>query len=139
MTPRELHHVAIVVQDIEAELAFYRDELGLEVRSVQDVPDQAVRIAFLPVGATLLELVQPTDAESGVARFLRERGRSTLHHVCFAVDGLARTLDELARDGVELLDRAPRRGAEGDVAFLHPRAANGVLVELIDSATERAV
>jgi methylmalonyl-CoA epimerase len=132
-----LHHVAIVVRDLDAELAFYRDTLGLPTGAPTDVPDQQVRIAFLPVGDTLVELVQPTDGETGVARFLRERGRSTLHHVCFAVDDLARTLEELAREGVELLDRTPRRGAEGDVAFLHPRAANGVLVELIDRASAK--
>jgi methylmalonyl-CoA/ethylmalonyl-CoA epimerase len=135
MRARELHHVAIVVADIEAELAFYRDHLGLEAAAVRDVPDQRARIAFLPVGGTLLELVQPTDAESGVARFLAERGRSTLHHLCFAVDDLAGALSALARDGVELVDHAPRPGAEGDVAFLHPRAAHGVLVELIDRAS----
>ncbi|HYY54838.1 MAG TPA: methylmalonyl-CoA epimerase [Candidatus Dormibacteraeota bacterium] len=135
MKVRELHHVAVVVKDVDAELAFYRDTLGLAVRSLEDVPEQRVRIAFIPIGDVLLELVQPTDAESGVARFLEERGRSTLHHVCFAVDALGRTLEELAGDGVELIDRAPRRGAEGDVAFLHPRAANGVLVELIDRAS----
>ena len=132
---RELHHIAIVVKDIGAELAFYRDALGLDARAVQDVPEQRVRIAFLPLGGTLVELVQPTDDSSGVARFLAERGRSTMHHLCFAVDDLRGTLDRLAADGVELLDRAPRRGAEGDVAFLHPRAANGVLVELIDRAS----
>ena len=131
----DVHHVAIVVRDIDAELAFYRDRLGLEARSVQNVADQQVRIAFLPVGGTLVELVQPTDRASGVARFLEARGRSTMHHVCFAVDDLAATLDDLSREGVELIDRTPRRGAEGDVAFLHPRAANGVLVELIDRSS----
>ena len=135
MRPRELHHVAVVVKDVEAELALYRRTLGLEARSVRDVPDQKVRIAFVSLGNTLLELVQPTDADSGVARFLAERGRSTLHHLCFAVDDLKGTLDRLAAAGVELVDRAPRRGAEGDVAFLHPRAADGVLVELIDRAS----
>lgn len=130
-----LHHVAVVTADIEAELALYRDRLGLEPRAIRDVPEQRVRIAFLSVGGVLLELVQPTDAESGVARFLAERGRSTLHHLCFAVDHLGAALDELAAEGVELVDRTPRKGAEGDVAFLHPRAADGVLIELIDRAS----
>ncbi|HKW79236.1 MAG TPA: methylmalonyl-CoA epimerase [Candidatus Limnocylindria bacterium] len=137
MKAQDLHHVAVVVRDIDAELAFYRDTLGLEARSIETVPDQRVRVAFLVVGKTLLELLQPTDAESGVARYLRERGRSTMHHLCFAVDDLAGTLDRLASAGVELVDRTPRRGAEGDVAFLHPRAGNGVLVELIDRASVR--
>ncbi len=130
-----LHHVAIAVQDIERELGVYRDRFGMREREIRDVPDQRVRIAFVPVGGTLVELVQPLDEASGVARFLAERGRSTLHHICFAVDDLAKTLDELAASGVELVDRVPRRGPEGDVAFLHPRAADGVLVELIDRAS----
>ncbi|HEY4657908.1 MAG TPA: VOC family protein, partial [Gemmatimonadaceae bacterium] len=85
-----------------------------------------------------IELLEPTDDASGVARFLAERGRSTLHHVCFAVDDLAGVLRDLEARGVELIDRVPRRGVEGDVAFLHPRAADGVLIELIDrSSLER--
>jgi methylmalonyl-CoA/ethylmalonyl-CoA epimerase len=135
MQVRELHHVAIVVADLEAELALYRERFGLQASGVRDVADQRVRIAFLPVGGTLLELLQPTDTESAVARFLAERGRSTLHHLCFAVDDLAGVLEQLAASGVELVDRVPRRGAEGDVAFLHPRATDGVLIELIDRAT----
>ncbi len=135
MKLRELHHVAIVVRDLDAELALYRERLGLDARALRDVPDQRARVAFLPVGNVLVELVQPTDVESGVARFLAERGRSTLHHLCFVVDDLAATLDALAAQGVELVDRAPRRGAEGDVAFLHPGAADGVLIELIDRAS----
>lgn len=130
-----LHHVALVTADIEKELALYRDRLGLEPTAVRDVPDQRVRIAFVPVGGVLLELVQPMDPESGVARFLAERGRSTLHHLCFEVDRLSAVLDELGANGVELVDRVPRKGAEGDVAFLHPRAADGVLIELIDRAS----
>ncbi len=134
MNFRELHHVAIVVPDLDAELRRYAG-FGLEARETRDVPEQRVRIAFLPAGGTLIELVQPSDAASGAARFLAERGRSTLHHVCFVVDDLAKTLRELAARGVELIDREPRRGAEGDVAFLHPRAADGVLIELIDRAS----
>lgn len=135
MQVRELHHVAIVVADLEGELTLYRERFGLEASGVRDVADQRVRIAFLPMGGTLLELLQPTDTESAVARFLAERGRSTLHHLCFVVDDLAGVLEQLAASGVELVDRVPRRGAEGDVAFLHPRAADGVLIELVDRAT----
>lgn len=132
MRARELHHVAIVVKDIDAALGLWRDLLGMEVSEVRDVPNDRVRIAFLPAGETLLELVQPLDDTSGVARYLARRGESALHHVCFAVDDLAGALGELAGAGVELLDRAPRHGAEGDVAFLHPRSGKGVLIELIE-------
>lgn len=132
MRARELHHVAIVVKDIDAALGLWRDLLGMEVSEVRDVPNDRVRIAFLPAGETLLELVQPLDDTSGVARYLARRGESALHHVCFAVDDLAGALGELAGAGVELLDRAPRQGAEGEVAFLHPRSGKGVLIELIE-------
>lgn len=132
MRARELHHIAIAVKDIDAALGLWRDLLGMEVSEVRDVPDDRVRIAFLHAGETLLELVQPLDDTSGVARYLARRGESALHHVCFAVDDLAGALGELAGAGVELLDRAPRQGAEGEVAFLHPRSGKGVLIELIE-------
>lgn len=138
MSAPSLHHVAIVVKDIADALRFYRDKLGLSVREVRDVPDQRVRIAFLPLGESLLELVQPLDESSGVARYLAELERdAALHHVCLAVDDLPGELGRLERGGTELVDRAPRPGAEGEVAFLHPRASGGVLVELIDRASTR--
>lgn len=137
MSGRELHHVGVVVPSIEAALPFYRDTLGLEAGRVVELEEQAVRVVFLEGGSGRIELLEPTDSASGVARFLAERGRATLHHVCFAVDDLAGELRRMAAGGVELVDRAPRRGAEGDVAFLHPRAADGVLIELIDRASLR--
>lgn len=133
----DLHHVGIVVPSIDAAIPFYRDSLGLGAGAPRDLPDQAVRIVFLTRGETRIELLEPLDDASGVARFLAERGRPTLHHVCFAVDDLARVLHDLAARGVELVDREPRRGAEGMVAFLHPRAADGVLIELIDRSSLR--
>lgn len=137
MSRRELHHVGVVVPSIEAALSFYRDTLGLKAGRVVELEEQGVRVVFLEGGSGRIELLEPTDSASGVARFLAERGRATLHHVCFAVDDLAGELREMAAGGIELVDRAPRRGAEGDVAFLHPRAADGVLIELIDRASLR--
>lgn len=134
---RTLHHVAIVVPSIAAALPFYRDALGLEAREVREVPEQAVRIAFLGAGKSLVELVEPLDDASGVARFLAERRKPSLHHVCFAVEDLPGTLRGLDEAGVELIDREPRRGPEGDVAFIHPRASGGVLVELIERRSLR--
>jgi methylmalonyl-CoA/ethylmalonyl-CoA epimerase len=127
-----VHHVAVVVRDLEASLTFYRDTLGLQLELVMPIESDAVRIAFLPVGESKVELVQPTDESTGVARFLASRGEG-FHHVCFEVPDLARELDRLAGEGVELIDRAPRQGAEGPVAFIHPRSAHGVLVELIEA------
>jgi methylmalonyl-CoA/ethylmalonyl-CoA epimerase len=129
------HHIGIVVPSIAAALPFYKDALGLEVGDARDMPDQAVRVAFVGSGPVRIELLEPLDDASGVARFLADRGKPTLHHVCFAVDDLAAVLDDLAARGTELIDRTPRRGAEGMVAFLHPRAADGVLIELIDRAS----
>ncbi|HEX9494617.1 MAG TPA: methylmalonyl-CoA epimerase [Candidatus Limnocylindria bacterium] len=132
---RELHHVSVVVASIADSLPFYRDTLGLTAGQVREVADQRVRVVFLSAPNTRIELIEPTDRESGVARFLAERGKPTLHHLCFVVDDLRATLASLAARGVELVDREPRRGADGDVAFLHPRASGGVLVELIDRAS----
>jgi methylmalonyl-CoA/ethylmalonyl-CoA epimerase len=132
-----LHHVAIAVRRIDEALPFFRDTLGFSSEEVRDLPDQHVRVVFLGDKKQRIELVQPTDAESGVAKFVAEHPKPTLHHVCYVVDDLAGTLARLERDGVELVDRAPRRGAEGMVAFIHPRASGGVLIELIDRASLR--
>jgi methylmalonyl-CoA epimerase len=130
--PSRVHHVAVVVRYIEASLDLYRDLLGLELESIVDIASDGVRIAFLGVGESKVELVEPTDPGTGVARFLESRGEG-FHHVCLEVANLAEELTRLAIDGVELIDSAPRRGAEGPVAFLHPRSCFGVLVELIEA------
>jgi methylmalonyl-CoA/ethylmalonyl-CoA epimerase len=130
--PGRIHHVAVVVSSIEASLALYRDLLGLPLETIMDIPSDRVRIAFLGVGESKVELVQPTDDTTGVARFLAGKGEG-FHHVCFEVANLAEELTRLGIAGVELIDTAPRRGAEGPVAFLHPRSCHGVLVELIEA------
>ena len=127
-----IHHVAVVVRSVEESLVFYRDALGLQLERIADVPDDRVRIAFLGVGESKVELVQPSDDTTGVARFLESKGEG-LHHVCFEVDNLAESLLRLEIDGLELIDTAPRRGVEGPVAFIHPRSGHGVLVELIEA------
>lgn len=113
-------------------MPFHRDVLGLELESVLDIETDRVRIAFLGVGESKVELVQPTDDTTGVARFLASKGEG-VHHVCYEVADVAAALDRMAGEGVELIDRAPRRGAEGPVAFVHPRSGHGVLVELIEA------
>ena len=128
----KVHHVALIVASIEDALALWRDSLGLELETVMDIPSDRVRIAFLGVGESKVELVQPTDDTTGVARFLASKGEG-FHHVCFEVPNLAETLLHLEIDGLELIDTAPRRGAEGPVAFIHPRSCHGVLVELIEA------
>ena len=127
-----VHHVAIVVRDLDGALAMYRDTLGLPVELVLPIESDGVTIAFLSVGESKIELVQPTDPGTGVARFLDKKGEG-FHHVCFETPDVDATLAELAEQGVELIDAAARKGAEGPVAFLHPRSCNGVLVELIEA------
>jgi methylmalonyl-CoA/ethylmalonyl-CoA epimerase len=127
-----VHHVAVIVAEMEPALRFWRDTLGLQLDVVEDMPVDRVRIAFLPVGESKIELVEPTDDTTGVARFLANKGEG-FHHVCFEVANLAETLLRLEIDGIELIDTSPRKGAEGPVAFLHPRSCHGVLVELIEA------
>ena len=124
--------MALIVGSIEDSLGLWRDALGLELETVMDIESDHVRIAFLGVGESKVELVEPTDDTTGVARFLANKGEG-FHHVCFEVPNLAESLTRLAIDGIELIDTAPRRGAEGPVAFLHPRSCHGVLVELIEA------
>jgi methylmalonyl-CoA/ethylmalonyl-CoA epimerase len=127
-----VHHVALIVRSIEDALGLWGSALHLDLETVMNIPDDRVRIAFLGVGESKIELVEPTDDSTGVARFLANKGEG-FHHVCFEVGNLAETLLRLEIDGIELIDSAPRRGAEGPVAFLHPRSCHGVLVELIEA------
>ncbi len=128
----KVHHVALIVRSIEAATRLWHDTLGLELEEVKDIAHDRVRIAFLTVGESKVELVEPTDTSTGVARFLESKGEG-FHHVCFEVPNLSETLLRLEIDGLELIDSAPRRGAEGPVAFIHPRSCHGVLVELIEA------
>jgi methylmalonyl-CoA/ethylmalonyl-CoA epimerase len=128
----KVHHVALIVTSIESAIGLWRDMLGLKLESILDIPDDRVRIAFLAVGESKIELVEPTDDTTGVARFLASKGEG-FHHVCFEVANLAETLLKLEISGLELIDTSPRRGAEGPIAFIHPRACHGVLVELIEA------
>lgn len=124
--------MALIVRSIEDSLELWRDMLELELETIMDIPGDRVRIAFLAIGESKIELVEPTDETTGVARFLASKGEG-FHHVCFEVANLTEELTRLGIDGVELIDSAPRRGAEGPVAFLHPRSCHGVLVELIEA------
>ena len=128
----KVHHVALIVASIETSLGLWRDALGLGLETIMDIPQDRVRIAFLAVGESKVELVEPTDDSTGVARFLASKGEG-FHHVCFEVPNLAETLLHLEIEGLELIDTSPRRGAEGPVAFIHPRSCHGVLVELIEA------
>ena len=133
-----LDHVGIAVQDVEKALAFYRDALGLDVEAPEDVTTQRVRAHFIPTGQASLELLEATAPESPIAKFVDRRGPG-IHHVTLRVEDIRATLDHLKARGVRLVDDQPRPGAEGAlVAFVHPSAAQGVLVELKQAAPRRA-
>ena len=129
---RKIHHVAVIVRDMEASLGLYRDKMGLDVDAVMDMSYDHVIIGFLPVGEVKIELVQPTDNATGSARFLESKGEG-FHHVCFEVPDIQAALDSLVAMGLTLIDSAPRKGGEGPVAFVHPKSCHGVLVELIEA------
>jgi methylmalonyl-CoA/ethylmalonyl-CoA epimerase len=139
VTIGDIDHVAVVVRSIDASLPRYRALLGWEPVSEPRVfESQRVRLCFLAFGpppAARLELVEPIDAESGVARFLADRGEG-LHHVCLRSDNLPADLAALAAAEAELIDREPRPGANGRVTFIHPRTLNGVLWELLEATGE---
>ncbi|HEX7431099.1 MAG TPA: methylmalonyl-CoA epimerase [Candidatus Limnocylindrales bacterium] len=128
----KIHHVAVIVRDLDAALDLYRDKLGLVVEAVMNMAYDHVTIGFLPVGETKIELVMPTDDTTGSARFLESKGEG-FHHVCFEVPDIQASLDRLAANGLVLIDTAPRKGGEGPVAFVHPKSCHGVLVELIEA------
>lgn len=136
MSVGPIHHVAIVVRSIDHALARYRFLFGMAPETEPFVfASQHVRLCFLPTGpdpAARIELVEPIDTESGVARFLEARGEG-LHHVCLVTDDLPATVEALAAREAELIDREPRPGAHGRVAFVHPRTLNGVLWELLET------
>ncbi len=125
----KVHHIAIAVQSITAAVPAF-DALGLAVTHTEEVQGQGVRVAILPVGETWLELVEPTNPASAVARFLQRQGEG-IHHICFEVDDLEATMTELKGHGMRLVDDKPRQGVGGArIAFVHPSSTHGVLVEL---------
>ena len=127
----KVNHVAIVVADIDESLKFWRDAMGIQLHHVEDVPSQKAKVAFLPVGDTEVELVQPTSEDTGAAKFLAEKGGG-MHHLCFEVDDCAATLAELKAKGVRLINEVPLELPGRKMAFIHPKSTGGVLVELYE-------
>jgi len=127
-----IDHIAILVDDLEQPLSFWRDALGLEMTHMTDVPTEMAQIAFLPVGSSEVELVHPTTSDSGLARFLEKRGPG-MHHICLEVDDIDGMLAQLKAKGVQLINEEARTGIGGKrYAFVHPKSANGVMVELYE-------
>jgi methylmalonyl-CoA/ethylmalonyl-CoA epimerase len=128
---KKVHHVGIVVREMEQAMRFYRDTLGLRLRRLETIEDQGVKAALLNLGDSEIELLEPVKPDTGVARYLESRGEG-LHHVCFEVDSVDRDLDALKGQQIELIDQTPRNGLAGRICFLHPRALDGTLVELCE-------
>lgn len=128
---KKVNHIGIAVKDIEESLKVYRDLLGLELEGQHEVEEQKVITAFFPVGETHIELVQPTEGNVGVTKFIEKRGEG-VHHICFEVDDIEQALADLKARGARLIDEQPREMEDGKkkMAFLHPKSTGGVLIEL---------
>jgi methylmalonyl-CoA/ethylmalonyl-CoA epimerase len=133
MKVTHIEHLGIAVNSIKEALPFYENILGLKCYAVEEVADQKVKTAFLKVGQTKIELLESTDPEGAVGKFIEKRGEG-IHHLAFAVEGLADALKEAEEKGIRLIDANPRKGAEGlNIAFLHPKSTIGVLTELCEN------
>ena len=127
---KKINHVAIVVPDIDGAINFWQNGLGIDLDHIEDVPSQKSMVAFLPVGGSEVELVKPTSDDSGIARFLAEKGPG-MHHLCFEVDDIEGMVVDLKSKGIRMINDTPQVLPGRKVAFIHPKAANGVLVELV--------
>ncbi|MEM7532098.1 MAG: methylmalonyl-CoA epimerase [Chloroflexota bacterium] len=130
---QRLDHVGIVVHNLDDSIQTYRDQLGFTLLERVEIPDQLVEAAFLDAHNSTIELIAPTDETSGTARYLAKRGEGT-HHICFEVDDLIAALDEARAQGLRLIDETPRQGVHGMVAFIHPKATHGTMIELLQKA-----
>lgn len=133
MKVKHIEHIGIAVKSLESAIAFYESKLGLKCYAIEEVQDQKVRTAFFKVGQTKVELLESTDPEGPIGKFLEKKGEG-VHHIAFATEGLQENLDELSQNGIRLIDKNPRKGAEGlHIAFLHPKDTLGVLTELCEN------
>jgi len=131
---KRVHHTGIVVRSIEVALKMYRDTLGMKLVKEAVMEDQGVKAALLDLNNSFIELLEPIDPDFGIARYLEKRGEG-LHHVCLEVDDIHAALDHVRKQGLELIDDQPREGLTGEIAFIHPSAVHGVLVELVHGPT----
>ncbi|HRW03639.1 MAG TPA: methylmalonyl-CoA epimerase [Caldilineaceae bacterium] len=130
---KNIDHIGIVVHNLDESLQTYCNQLGFTLLERVMIPEQLVEAAFLDAGNGTIELIAPTDTESGTARYLQNRGEGT-HHICFAVDNIEAALAELRAQGVRLIDETPRQGVHGLVAFVHPKATHGTMIELLQKS-----
>lgn len=128
-----IEHIGIAVKNLKESIKYYEDVLGLKCYSIEEVKDQKVRTAFFRVGQTKIELLESTEPDGPIGKFIEKKGEG-IHHLAFNVKNISGALDEAKQKGIRLIDEKPRKGAEGlDIAFLHPKSANGVLTELCEN------
>lgn len=136
MNLTHIEHIGIAVKDLKQAIKYYEEILGLKCYAIEEVKDQKVRTAFFKIGQTKIELLESTDPEGPVARFIEKRGEG-IHHIAFAAENMTSALSELKNKGIKLIDETPRKGAEGlDIVFIHPKSAYGVLTELCENQQE---
>lgn len=127
-----IEHIGIAVTNLESAIKFYEEKLGLKCYEIEEVADQKVRTAFFQVGQTKIELLESTDPEGPIGKFIEKKGPG-MHHIAFAANRIEESLKELESADVQLIDKTPRKGAEGlDIAFLHPKSTGGVLIEICE-------
>jgi len=132
MNISHIEHIGIAVKNLDESIRFYEDVLGMKCYSIEEVADQKVRTAFFQVGDTKIELLESTDPEGPIGKYLEKKGEG-VHHMAFAVKGIDNAMAQLDEKGIRLIDKEPRKGAEGlDIAFLHPKSTQGVLMELCE-------
>ncbi|HDP75649.1 MAG TPA: methylmalonyl-CoA epimerase [Bacteroidales bacterium] len=132
MSISHIEHIGIAVKSLEESIPFYEKVLGLKCYNIEEVKDQKVKTAFFMVGQTKIELLESTDPEGPIGKFIEKKGEG-IHHIAFAVKGIEEQLKRMEEQGVTLIDKTPRKGAEGlDIAFLHPKSTLGVLTELCE-------
>lgn len=133
MKPTHIEHIGIAVKNLDEAIPFYENVFGLECYAVEEVADQKVKTAFFKVGDTKIELLEPTDEEGPIGKYIEKKGEG-IHHMAFAVKELDKKLKVAEEQGVRLIDKQPRQGAEGlNIAFLHPKSTFGVLTELCEA------
>jgi len=133
MEPTHIEHIGIAVKSLDEAIPFYENVFGLKCYSIEEVAEQRVKTAFFMVGQTKIELLESTDPQGPIGKFIEKRGEG-IHHIAFAVDDLAGKLAEAESKGVKMIDTTPRKGAEGlDIAFMHPKSTFGVLTELCEN------
>lgn len=133
---KKVDHIGIAVNNIEESLSFYRDQLGLQLGGIEEVPEQKVKVAFMQLGESRIELLQSTDPQGPVAKFIEKRGQG-IQHIAIGVDDIENELELMRSKGVQLIDQQPRIGAGGaKIAFMHPKSSSGVLLELCQREIE---